>query len=382
MISTTTTESTKIKLVDLNRQHEALRDELLLAFDNVLARGRFILGSEITRLEEDFAEMHGCCHAVGVSSGTDALTLTLKALDVGPGAEVIVPAMTFCATVEAVSNIGATPVLVDVETETLGMDFEQASAAVTDRTRAIIPVHLHGWPVQLKPFLQLASHRGIHVVEDCAQAHGSQEHGHPVGSRSRAGCFSFFPAKNLGALGDAGIVTTQDEQLAVRIRALANHGRHAKHANTELGFNNRIDELQAAFLNVKLPCLLEWNEERRRLARRYNDLLAPTLLALPKIQDHHRLPCFHLYVVRCDDHEQRDQLAKHLRSDDVETGMHYPTPLHLQPALAHLGYSQGQFPVAERSAETMLSLPLFPGMLDEEQDQVVESLLTFFAHRE
>ena len=373
-----TTQATKIKLVDLNRQHELLRDDLLVAFEKVLTKGRFILGPEISQLEAGFAEMHGCAHAVGVSSGTDALMLALKALDIGPGDEVIVPAMTFCATVEAVTNLGASPVMVDVEPETLGMNFQQAEAAVTGRTRAIIPVHLHGWPVPLDPFLKLSATKGLDILEDCAQAHASEEDGHPVGSRSRAGCFSFFPAKNMGALGDAGIVTTQDEDLANRVRALANHGRHSKHANAELGYNSRIDELQAAFLNVKLPHLLEWNAHRRQLASRYTQLLADTPLRLPIEFSSDRLPCFHLYVVRCADKSERDQLAAYLRSVEIETGMHYPMPLHLQPALTYLGYQQGQFPVSEVAAETMLSLPIFPGMLDEEQDRVAESINTFF----
>lgn len=377
MATVSTANATDIKLVDLSRQHDELRTELQEAFDEVLTKGRFILGPQITKLENSFAELHGCQYAVGVSSGTDALTLALKALNIGPGDEVIVPAMTFFATAEAVCILGAKPVLVDVEPETLGLDASKTAAAITDKTRAIIPVHLHGWPVRLDPFLQMTDERGLVLIEDCAQAHGAQEGGHPVGSRSHAGCFSFFPAKNLGALGDAGIVTTQSREVADRVRALANHGRHDKHANAELGFNSRIDELQAALLNVKLPYLVEWNEQRRALAHRYSEFLRSTHLNVPKASDHDRLSSYHLYVVRCSDRLERDRLAAELRECKIETGVHYPTPLHLQLAFAFLGHSKGQFPVAEKAADTMLSLPLFPGMTEEEQDRVVEAVLRF-----
>ncbi|HVT29587.1 MAG TPA: DegT/DnrJ/EryC1/StrS family aminotransferase [Lacipirellulaceae bacterium] len=370
--------SVELKLVDLNRQHDRLRDELMRAFDTVIQRGRFILGEEVTRFEKAFAQLHGCGYAVGVSNGTDAITLALKALNIGPGAEVIVPAMTFFATAEAVCNVGATPVLVDVENETLGLDPARAREAITAATRAIIPVHLHGWPVPLEPLLKLANEFELAIVEDCAQAHGASENGHPVGSRSDAGCFSCFPAKNLGALGDAGILITQSEAIADRVRALANHGRRQKHANTEVGFNNRLDELQAAILNVKLPRLMEWNERRRALARRYSEHLIETPLKVPNLSDERRVSSFHLYVVRCRDRAERDELAADLRGMGIETGMHYPTPLHLQPGLSHLGCTKGSFPVAEQAAETMLSLPLFPEMREDEQDCVVEGILKYF----
>lgn len=369
----------KLKFVDLNRQHSELREELMSAFESVLNRGTFILGPEVTRFETEFAKLHRCQYAVGVSNGTAAITLALRALNIGPGAEVIVPAMTFFATAEAVCNVGAKPVIVDVEPETLGLDFELTRAAITKATRAIIPVHLHGWPVPLDPFLKLASDLELALIEDCAQAHGASENGYPVGSRSDAGCFSCFPAKNLGALGDAGIVATQSEALADRMRALANHGRRQKHANTEVGYNNRLDELQAAILNVKLPHLTGWNERRRALAQRYSESLADVPLIVPRQRDDGRVPAFHLYVVRCRDRAERDQLAADLKTGGIETGMHYPTPLHLQPGLSFLDYTKGSFPVAEMAAETMLSLPLFPEMTDREQDRVLERILAFFS---
>jgi dTDP-4-amino-4,6-dideoxygalactose transaminase len=368
----------KLKLVNLNRQHDQLRDELMLAFESVLNHGSFILGTEVARFEREFAKLHCCEYAVGVSNGTDAITLALKALNIGPGAEVIVPAMTFFATAEAVCNVGATPVIVDVEPETLGMDFELTRQAITSATRAIIPVHLHGFPVRLGPFLSLASELELALVEDCAQAHGASEDGYPVGSRSDAGCFSCFPAKNLGALGDAGIVVTQSEAVADRLRALANHGRRQKHANTEVGYNNRLDELQAAVLNVKLQYLLGWNDRRRALARRYSDSLIETPLILPALSDDSRVSAFHLYVIRCRDRAERDQLAADLKAYGIETGMHYPIPLHLQPGLSFLGYAKGHFPVAETAADMILSLPLFPEMTETEQDRVVERILEFY----
>ncbi|HEX5472121.1 MAG TPA: DegT/DnrJ/EryC1/StrS family aminotransferase [Lacipirellulaceae bacterium] len=370
-------EDFKIKLVDLNRQHEQLHDDLLLAFNSVIRRGRFILGDEVKRFERAFAELHGCQYAVGVSNGTDAITLALKALNIGPGSEVIVPAMTFFATAEAVCNVGATPVLADVESKTLGLDPDCTRKAISKATRAIIPVHLHGWPAPLAPFMTLAAEFGLSIVEDCAQAHGAQDGEHPVGSRTDAGCFSCFPAKNLGALGDAGIVVTQSEAIADRVRALANHGRRQKHANTEVGYNNRLDELQAAILNVKLPYLLGWNERRRSLARRYREFLIETPLIVPDC-DGERLSAFHLYVVRCCDRAERDGLAAYLRAGSVETGMHYPTPLHLQPGLSQLGYTKGCFPVAEHAAETMLSLPMFPEMRDDELDHVVDQIFSYY----
>ena len=371
-------DSSPIKLVDLNRQHDALRDELVAAFDKVLKRGRFILGDEITELEREFARLHGCRHAVGVSSGTDALTLTLRALDIGPGDEVIVPAMTFFATAEAVCEVGATPVFADIDPFTLGLDSAQAERAIRKQTKAIIPVHLHGRPVLLAPFLQMAEENGLAIIEDCAQGHGASEAGHAVGSRSVAGCFSFFPAKNLGALGDAGIVTTQSPEIAQRVRALANHGRHEKHANAEIGCNARLDELQAALLNVKLPHLATWNQQRKYLAQRYSELLGAAPLSLPAEENDECVSSHHLYVVRCTGRAERDALAAHLKSRKIETGIHYPTPLHLQPALRHLGYAQGQLPVSERAGETMLSLPLFPEMRIDEQDRVVATVFDFY----
>lgn len=366
-----------IKLVDLNLQHTLLHEDLNAAFQSVLSRGQFILGQQIQTLEADFAAYQDCQYAVGVSSGTDALLLALRALGVGPGDEVIVPSMTFCATAEAVWSVGARPVLVDVEPDTWGLDPVLTAAAITERTKAIIPVHLHGWPVPLAPFLELAQQHDLVLLEDCAQAHGARESGCAVGSRSAAGCFSFFPGKNLGALGDGGMVTTNDRELATRIRSLANHGRRDKYLNDEIGYNARLDELQAAFLNVKLRHLNEWNEQRRTLALRYNQAFAGLSCKTPPGFDGDRLPVFHLYVIQCDSVHIRDNLAQFLKSNNIQCGIHYPVPLHLQPAFEFLGHAPGSLPVSEHAAQTMLSLPIYPGMTPAQQDIVIEQVTQF-----
>jgi dTDP-4-amino-4,6-dideoxygalactose transaminase len=307
--------------------------------------------------------------------------LALKACGIEAGDEVIVPVMTFCATAEAVCHLGALPVFVDAEPETLGIDPVKVEAAITPRTKAILPVHLHGWPVPMGPLFALAERFGLAIVEDCAQAHGSSEEGHPVGSRSRAGCFSFFPGKNLGALGDAGMVVTNDQALADRMRALADHGRRSKFTHEEVGYNARLDELQAAFLNAKLPHLEAWNEERRQLASRYNQGLARLPLQLPPAPGRDRVPSFHLYVVHCASRQERDGLREFLGRHEIETGVHYPVPLHLLPAFADHGYLSGDFPVAEQAAARMLSLPIFPGLRSDEQQTVIEAVGRFFSAR-
>lgn len=367
-----------IKLVDLDWQHKLLHQELNVAFQTVVSRGRFILGPQVQALESGFADYHQCSYAVGASSGTDALVLALRALNIGAGDEVILPAMTFCATAEAICAVGARPVIVDVEQATLGLAPDLTKAAVTDQTRAIIPVHLHGWPVLLEPFLELAAKRDLKIIEDCAQAHGASESGYPVGSRAQAGCFSFFPAKNLGALGDAGIVVTNDGELAARMRALANHGRHEKFVNEMVGYNARLDELQAAFLNVKLAHLETWNDHRRHLAQRYNDSFKQLPIQLPPAWSDQRQPCFHLYVIHCETAAVRESLRQYLKEKTIQTGIHYPVPLHLQPALAFLNYQAGDFPISECAAECMLSLPIYPGMALEQQDIVIAAVFEFF----
>lgn len=366
-----------IKLVDLNIQHALLHEELQAAFNSVLTGSQFILGSQGQKLAETFAAYHHCSYGVGVSSGTDALVLVLKALGIGAKDEVIVPSMTFFATAEAVCLVGARPVLVDVEPETLCLDPVLTEAAITNRTKAIIPVHLYGWPVPIKPFLVMAKRYSLAIVEDCAQAHGAKEQGYPVGSRTTAGCFSFFPGKNLGALGDAGMVVTNDTFLADKVRALANHGRSEKYLHHEIGYNARLDELQAAFLNVKIRYIEGWNEQRRHLANRYNQALAELPIKIPPAFGEYT-PSFHLYVIQCDTTETRDRLAHFLKTQGIQTGIHYPVPLHLQPGLEFLGHKPGSIPVSEQAALCILSLPIYPGMTVDQQNYVIEKMAEFF----
>ena len=371
-----------IKLIDLNLQHAEIADELQQAFDKVMSKGRFISGNEVKTFETAFATNHGCKHGIGVSSGTDALILALKAMGIGMGDEVIVPSMTFIATAEAVSWLGARPVFVDIDPDTLQITPELVESAINKQhTKAIIPVHLHGYPVCMDNFLKLAQSYQLNIIEDCAQAHGAKESGYSVGSRSMGGCFSFFPAKNLGALGDGGIVITNNDEFADRVRLLSNHGRHQKYVHELIGCNARIDELQAAFLNVKLKYLPKWNEQRRKLAQVYDLALADLPLKRPPLGCSENVPVFHLYVVHCDTKKTRTELIKYLREHNIETGIHYPLPLHLQPAFEHLGYKKGDFPVTEAVADCIVSLPLYPGMTSSQQEYVIEKLQTFFTNQ-
>jgi dTDP-4-amino-4,6-dideoxygalactose transaminase len=367
-----------IKLLDLDLMHQAIAPELESAFHRVCGKGRFILGEEIRQFETAFSTLHGCQYGIGVSSGTDALILALKAMGIGPGDEVILPAMTFIATAEAIAWVGAKPVMADVHPDTLLLTPELAKGAITEKTRAIIPVHLHGYPVQLKGFLELAQRYNLHILEDCAQAHGAQELGYPVGSRTIGGCFSFFPGKNLGALGDGGMVITNQETFAQQVRSLSNHGRKEKYISDQLGCNARLDELQAAFLNVKLPYLEKWNQHRRELARVYHKALVDLPLQTPPLGSAIEVPVCHIYAIRCDSKEIRSQLSQHLKQQNIETGIHYPVPLHLQPSFQHLGYRVGDFPVSEAAANCLLSLPLYPGMTVMQQEFVVGQIKAFF----
>ncbi|MEM6599601.1 MAG: DegT/DnrJ/EryC1/StrS family aminotransferase, partial [Cyanobacteria bacterium P01_C01_bin.69] len=369
---------TPIKLVDLEWQHDLLREKLADAFYSVLDSSKFIKGPEGEKLEKDFAQRHHCEYGIGTKSGTDALVIALKALNIQPGDEVIVPTMTFFATAEAVCIVGGTPVFVDAEPKTLGLDPQLAKAAITPKTKAIILVHLHGWPVPLEPFLAMATEHNLSIIEDCAQSHGASENGHPVGSRSHAACFSFFPGKNIGALGDSGIVITNDQPLAESMRALANHGRQKKYFHDKIGYNARLNEMQAAFVNVKLPFMEVWNDQRRHLAMRYQKHLSGLPLQLPPKFGETRLPCFHLFVVQCESRDIRDQLQAFLKTQNIASGIHYPVPLHLQPAFGDLAYAPGDMPISEKAASCILSFPIYPGMREDQQDCVIEQVKQFF----
>ena len=347
-----------MKFFDLNLSDAGLRAELDQAYGRVMDSGWMILGPELAAFEAEFAAWCGAAHGVGVGNGLDALTLTLRAAGVQAGAEVIVPAHTFAATWMAVEALGAVPVPVEVNARTYTLDADACAAAVTDKTAAIVPVSLYGHPVDLDGLMALAQQRGLFVLEDAAQSHGASSQGRRTGAGAHATAFSFYPTKNLGALGDAGAVTTNDAGLAQRIRRLRNYGSDQKYVHQTLGVNSRLDELQAAFLRVFLPRLDAANDQRRALAAAYDLALAGSGLTTPSQADGAR-HVYHLYVVRSRD---RDGVQARLKAAGIESLIHYPIACHLQAAFAHRGFRRGDFPLAEALADEVLSLPLWPAM--------------------
>jgi len=359
-----------IPLVDLKAQHDSIREELLDAVTRTIDTSSFIMGPAIKEFEAAFAAFCGCERAVGVSSGTSALYLALLACGVGPGDEVITIPHTFIATAEAVSLCGATPVFVDIDPVTYTMDVGKLESAITSRTRAVVPVHLYGHPTDMDPLLEIARSHGLRVIEDCAQSHGATYKGRRVGSIGDMGCFSFFPAKNLGALGDAGAVTTHDEELARKVALVRNHGREGKYEHQFVGFNERMDTLHAAVLCVKLKHLDEWNRLRAAAAAEYDRLLDGSGVVRPVT----RPDCthvYHLYVIRTPD---REGLQARVKERGIATGVHYPLPLHMQPAYADLNYREGDFPETERAAREILSLPMYPELSLDAVKEVAEAV--------
>jgi dTDP-4-amino-4,6-dideoxygalactose transaminase len=359
-----------VPFVDLKAQGVELWDEYEAALRSVVERAAYTLGPEVSAFESAFAAFCGCSRAVGVSTGTDALKLAYLAAGAGPGDEVVLPANTFIATAEAVSHIGARPVFVDCLADAT-MDPEALGAVVTDRTRAIVPVHLFGQPARMDEIEAFATQRGIPVIEDACQAHGARYRGRLCGSMGLAAAFSFYPGKNLGALGDGGAVTTNDPALADEVALLRNHGQADKYTHAEVGYCDRLHNLQAAFLGVKLPYLAEWNDARRRAAAQYDRLLAGVESVTPIGAREEVEHVYHLYVVRV---ENRDAVRERLGEAGIESGIHYPVPLHLTPAYRSLGYGVGDFPMAEGLAATILSLPMHPWLTPEHVEFVVETL--------
>jgi dTDP-4-amino-4,6-dideoxygalactose transaminase len=360
-----------VPLVDLAVQHAQIAEEVDAGFAEVLAAGDYIGGKAVTAFEQAYAEFTGARHCVGVANGTDALELALRALGVGPGHEVILPANTFIATAEAVVRAGARPVAVDVDDDTLLLAPALVEAALTERTRAVVPVDLYG---QVAPFEQLPASlaaRGIAVLEDGAQSQGATRDGRAAGTFGAIAATSFYPGKNLGAYGDAGAVLTDDDELAARVRLLGAHGSPAKYQHVTVGFNSRLDTLQAVVLLAKLRRLARWNAERRAAAARYDALLAD----VPGVRRPATMPgnehVWHLYVTRVAD---RDEVLGRLHAEGIGAGIHYPVPVHLTPALAGLGQGPGSCPVAERAAGEILSLPIFPGITPAQQERVVDVL--------
>jgi dTDP-4-amino-4,6-dideoxygalactose transaminase len=368
-----------VPFVDLKTQARELHDEFHEVFESVTSRAAYTMGPDLSEFEAAFAAFCGCDYAVGVSSGTDAVKLALLAADVGPGDEVFVPVNTFIATAEAVSHIGAVPVFVDCLEETALMDpaaLEAAAAQHEGIATAVIPVHLYGQPCDMDAIQQVADRHGLAVVEDACQAHGALYKGRPCGSLGVTAAFSFYPGKNLGALGDGGAVTSNRPELAERLRLLRNHGQADKYTHALIGYCDRLHNLQAALLSVKLARLAGWNEARRAAAQRYERMLKGIHMVRPISVSDDATPVFHLYVVRLlgRDAAFRDAARERLAEASVESGIHYPVPLHLQPAYAHLGYRPGDFPVAERLATGILSLPMFPEITEEQQDHVASAL--------
>jgi dTDP-4-amino-4,6-dideoxygalactose transaminase len=358
----------QIPLIDLRAQYQSLKPRVDAAVGRVLESGRYVLGPEVAAFEEEFAAHCRTRHAIGVSSGTSALHLALLAAGIGPGDEVITVPFTFVATVAAIQYTGARPVLVDVERGTLNMDPSRIAAAVTTRTKAIMPVHLYGQPADMEAVTRIAGEHGLAVIEDAAQAHGAEHCGRRAGSIGRLGCFSFYPGKNLGAAGEGGAVTTDDDELAARVRLLRDWGAEHKYHHVVPGFNYRLEELQAAILRVKLAELEEWTEARRAHAARYRKLLAGAAVELPADPPGQR-HVYHVFAIR---HPERDRLAGELAAQGVATGIHYPIPVHLQPAYADLGYGPGDFPVAERAAHEVLSLPMYPELRPDQVEAISE----------
>jgi dTDP-4-amino-4,6-dideoxygalactose transaminase len=362
--------TSKIQFVDLLRQYHNLKPEVDAAILRVLGRGDFILGEDTREFEKEFAAFNQTPHCIGVADGTDALHLALLALGIGPGDDVIVPTNTFIASVLAISNTGARPVLVDCEPDYFTIDVKAVERALTPRTKCLMPVHLYGHPANMDPLLQIAKERKLFIVEDAAQAHGATYKGRLCGTMGDIGCFSFYPGKNLGAFGDGGAIVTRNPALAEKISLLRNYGQKVKYVHTMKGFNSRLDTVQAAILRIKLKHLAKWNDHRRTAAALYGQLLADTKLQLPSVASWAN-PIWHLYVVQtgC-----RERLQSALDAADISHGIHYPIPVHLQDAYADLGYKRGSFPVAEAIASRILSLPMFPEITAAEIKRVVEAL--------
>jgi dTDP-4-amino-4,6-dideoxygalactose transaminase len=361
----------KVPFVDIAEQHRAIEPELREVFARVLKGSSFVLGPEVEQFEDAFASYLNASHCVALNSGTAALQLTLQALGIGGGDEVITVPNTFIATAEAISAVGARPVFVDVDPVSYTMDPKAAEDAISPKTKALLPVHLYGQPADIDPLLAIARRNGIALIEDACQAHGAMYKGRKVGTLGTASCFSFYPGKNLGCLGEGGAVVTNDPEIAEQVRVLRDHGSIRKYQHRVPGYNFRMEGLQGGFLSVKLKYLDTWNERRRRAATKYHEALAGSPLILPTQMPYAR-HVYHLYVVQVED---RERLRNRLSEAGIETGLHYPTPLHLQQAYSGLRYETGSFPVTEYLSRRILSLPMYPDLTDEKIEHVASVLL-------
>jgi dTDP-4-amino-4,6-dideoxygalactose transaminase len=368
----------KVPFVDLNLQHQPIQTQLQQAIQEVVTKGDFILGKAVSDFEVAFAAASGTEYGIGVASGTDAIALGLQACNIGAGDEVILPANTFIATLIGVVNAGAKPILVDCHPQTALIDLEAAAKAITPQTKAIIAVHLYGQMVSPSQLLDFANTHNLIIFEDAAQAHLAEREGYKAGSIGLAAAFSFYPSKNLGAFGDGGMVLTSDHQVAAKMRSLRNYGSSQKYVHIEPGTNSRLDTLQAAILHQKLPYLSRWNSDRLAIAQRYDRELAPLASAgiIPIENQSGTGHIYHLYVIKVDDSFplERQQLQDKLTAQGIQTGIHYPIPCHLQPAFTHLQYQTGDFPTSEKLSQQILSLPMYPGLTNNQIEEVLTAI--------
>lgn len=365
----------QIPFVDLAGQSNALADEIMPAIENVIRRAAFILGDEVQEFEDKFADYCDTDYCVSVASGTEALHLALRAVGVGPGDEVITAGNSFVATTYAITHAGATPVLVDINAADHNIDIDLIERAITNRTKAIVPVHLFGQPSDMVVIQEVAEKHGLKIVEDACQSHGSEYNGKRAGSFGNAGCFSFYPGKNLGAFGDGGAIVTNDAEVAVKIKLLRNYGQREKNVHSMLAFNSRLDTIQAAILLVKLPYLDDWNNQRRKAAGLYCEHLKDSDLILP-VENEGNRHVYHLFVAK---HDQRDELVAHLKSQDISCGVHYPLPLHHAEPYGAVRTIPRDLPVCSELANKIISLPMFPGITEEQVSRVAEAVKSFSA---
>lgn len=366
--------SDKVPYLDLPAQLRRIRPEIDAALARTLDNCTFCLGPDVAQFEKDFAKFCGAQHCVGFNSGTSALHVAMLLAGVGPGDEVITTPHTFVATSWAICYVGARPVYVDIEEATCNLNPALVERAITPRTKALLPVHLYGHPFDVDPMLEICRRHGLKLIEDACQAHGARYKGRGVGTFGEMACFSFYPGKNLGAAGEGGALVTNDAALAARARALREHGSTRRYYHDEIGFNYRMEGFQGAVLGVKLKYLEEWTRARRRVAHRYHELLADTPLQLPR-EAPWAESAYHLYVVR---HPRRDELKAHLEAHGIGCALHYPLALHMQKCFAHLGYREGDFPVAEKAARECLSLPIYPELTEAQQQRVASVIRDFF----